>query len=81
MPLSAARPASTHDDGLQPGERPLHEDLARRRRDDSKSDTMLIEAAHILGDEISLLQRDPKLVGTVLPAGGRIPVPEAAPRR
>ena len=76
-----AGPASTHDDGLQPGERPLHEDLARRRRDDSKSDTMLIEAAHILGDEISLLQRDPKLVGTVLPAGGRIPVPEAAPRR
>ncbi|MHB8309927.1 MAG: carboxy terminal-processing peptidase, partial [Metallibacterium sp.] len=68
-----AHAASTRDDGLQPNERPLHADLARERKRDDKPDTMLIEAAHILGDEIYLLQRDPHLVATALPPGGHVP--------
>ncbi|WP_297922156.1 carboxy terminal-processing peptidase [Metallibacterium sp.] len=67
-----AHAASTRDDGLQPNERPLHVDLARERKRDIP-DTMLIEAAHILGDEIYLLQRDPHLVATALPPGGHVP--------
>jgi len=67
-----AHAASTRDDGLQPNERPLHADLARERKRDDKPDTMLIEAAHILGDEISLLQGNPKLAATALPAGGHV---------
>ncbi len=79
--VSPAESASTRDDGLQADGRSPAGGLEHRRRDESKSDTMLIEAAHILGDEINLLQRDPRLVDTVLPAGARIAaLPHGIPR-
>ena len=76
----AVPPQAGNDDGLQPGERPLRSDLARERQRERRPDTMLIEAAHILGDEIGLLQRDPKLAATALPPGFALP-PLAMPAR
>ncbi len=79
---SSATPAhaasSAADDGLQPGERPLHEDLKREKQRDEQPDTMLIEAAHVLGDELYLLQKNPALARSALPPGFVLPPLQAA---
>jgi carboxyl-terminal processing protease len=44
------------DDGLQAGERDLRVELAAEKARKSDKDVLLIEAAHILGDEVELLK-------------------------
>ncbi|MDE1897984.1 MAG: carboxy terminal-processing peptidase [Xanthomonadaceae bacterium] len=68
----AATAGTAADDGLQANERPLKNDLAREKARDVRRDTMLEEAAHILGDEVVMLKGDPRLAAIVLP-------PHAAP--
>ena len=72
---TGATPAGTStDDGLQANERPLKSELAREKARGVRRDAMLEEAAHILGDEVMMLQADPRLAAIALP-------PHAAPMR
>ncbi len=71
-PAGVAPAATAADDGLQANERPLKSDLAREKTRDVRRDTMLEEAAHILGDEVVMLKADPRLAAVALP-------PHAAP--
>ncbi len=57
------------DDGLQPNERDLREQLKREqeREDDDKPDALLREAVNVLVDAIELLRNDRKLASMVYP--------------
>ena len=73
-PATAASVASSHlaermqrDDGLQPGERSLESELEAEAKAKKAPDVQLQEAAHILADEISAIQSEPKLAAQVLP--------------
>ena len=57
------------DDGLQPDERSVRNDLKREQEAKEKRDVILDEAAHILADEIDLIRTDTKLAAQVLPRG------------
>jgi carboxyl-terminal processing protease len=62
------------DDGLQPDERSVANDLKREKEAKDKRDVVLDEAAHVLADEIGLIRTDTKLAATVLPHGVIVPV-------
>jgi carboxyl-terminal processing protease len=51
---SRSRSDLTKDDGLQAGERDLKVELAAEKALKNEKDVLLIEAAHILGDEVDL---------------------------
>jgi carboxyl-terminal processing protease len=51
---AAAKNNSDKDDGLQAGERDLRIELAAEKARKNDKDVLLIEAAHILGDEVDL---------------------------
>lgn len=55
------------DDGLQPDERSIQENLADEKARKAETDVVLNEAAHILADELNLLSADTKLAARVLP--------------
>ncbi len=55
------------DDGLSAGERDVVEDAAREKAAEERPDPLLREAAAILADATTLLQRDGQLAATVLP--------------
>lgn len=57
------------DDGLQPGERSLKTELKEEKEAKSAKDVYLDEAAHILADEVGLIQDNTKLAAEVLPYG------------
>ena len=63
----AALVAAHEDDGLQSNERNLDSDLAFEKARKNSKDVFLNEAAHILSDEVGLLQKDAKLAVSVLP--------------
>ncbi len=65
--------AASQDDGLQPDERGIETDIKREQAAKDKRDVVLDEAAHILGDEISLIRTDTKLASRVLPRGVVMP--------
>ena len=50
---------SVRDDGLQPGERSLANELAAQKARESAKDILLIEAVNILGDAARLLRAEP----------------------
>ena len=58
---------SIQDDGLQASERNLATDLAIEKARKNAKDVLLDEAAHILSDEIDLLNSNPTLAANVLP--------------
>ena len=51
---AAAKSNSDKDDGLQAGERDLRVELAAEKARKNDKDVLLVEAAHILGDEVDL---------------------------
>ncbi|NII09665.1 carboxy terminal-processing peptidase [Oleiagrimonas sp. C23AA] len=57
------------DDGLQPGERSLKQELKDEKEAKSAKDVYLDEAAHILADEVGLIKDNTKLAAEVLPYG------------
>jgi carboxyl-terminal processing protease len=70
---AGAAPATPRDDGLQPDERSIANDLKREQEAREKRDVVLDEAAHILADEIALIRTDTKLASRVLPYGAMAP--------
>ena len=66
--------AALRDDGLQPDERSIANDIKREESEKDKRDVILDEAAHILADEIGLIRTDTKLAAVVLPHGAAAPV-------
>ncbi|MGA9332688.1 MAG: carboxy terminal-processing peptidase [Rudaea sp.] len=68
----AAKPAANarahpEDDGLQADERSLKAELAAEKARKAEKDVVLDEAAHILADEVVLVDGDTKLAASVLP--------------
>jgi carboxyl-terminal processing protease len=59
------------DDGLNPGERSLKEELKDEKAAKAAPDPVLKETAHILFDAIGLIKADPKLAAEVEPYGGK----------
>lgn len=59
------------DDGLNPSERSLKEQLKQEKDAKNAKDVELEETAHILFDAGILMKADPKLATSVLPYGGR----------
>jgi carboxyl-terminal processing protease len=59
------------DDGLNPGERSLKEELKDEKAAKAAPDPVLKETAHILFDAIGLIKADPKLATEVEPYGGK----------
>lgn len=55
------------DDGLQSNERNLNTDLAREKARKDAKDVLLNESAHILTDEVDMLQNNASLAAIVLP--------------
>ncbi|HEU4856284.1 MAG TPA: carboxy terminal-processing peptidase [Rhodanobacteraceae bacterium] len=55
------------DDGLTPGERSVKASVAREKAAKQAKDIELDEAAHVMADEVVLLNKDPKLAHDVLP--------------
>ncbi len=64
---AALRKSARQDDGLLASERSLSVDLAEEKERKKAKDVLLIESAHILGDEIGLLKADSRLAAQVLP--------------
>jgi carboxyl-terminal processing protease len=54
------------DDGLQSNERKLDADLAMEKANKHSKDILLNEAVNILGDEVSLLNANPRLAAAIL---------------
>jgi carboxyl-terminal processing protease len=74
------------DDGLQPNERSLKSELQLEKEAKKAKDPFLDEAAHIVGDEVTMIKADPKLAAVVLPYQGKgmltgdpVPPPPANP--
>ncbi|MEO6688882.1 MAG: carboxy terminal-processing peptidase, partial [Dokdonella sp.] len=61
--------AAAQDDGLQPDERSVANDLKREKEEKNKRDVVLDEAAHVLADEVGIIRTDTKLAQVVLPHG------------
>lgn len=59
------------DDGLQPSEHSLQEQLQSEENAKESDDVELHEAAHILSDEADMISKHPHLGTTVLPYGGK----------
>lgn len=55
------------DDGLTPGERNVRKSVAREKAAKQAKDIELDEAAHIMADQVALLEKDPRLAHEVLP--------------
>ncbi|WHZ19880.1 MAG: tail-specific protease precursor [Rhodanobacteraceae bacterium] len=55
------------DDGLTPGERNVRASVAREKAAKQAKDIELDEAAHIMADQVALLEKEPKLAHEVLP--------------
>ena len=55
------------DDGLQANERNLASELAAEKAAKEAKDVLLIEAAHIMGDEVDLLRSDTKIASRLAP--------------
>lgn len=55
------------DDGLTPGERSVKASVAREKAAKQAKDIELDEAAHIMADQVVMLDKDPKLNHEVLP--------------
>ncbi|MEC5215505.1 carboxyl-terminal processing protease [Actimicrobium sp. GrIS 1.19] len=62
-PGGAAKAHAEPDDGLEPGERDLASELAARSKHKTEKDVLLNEAAHVVSDEVDLMQSGS--VGTV----------------
>jgi carboxyl-terminal processing protease len=78
-PAGAADDANNGDDGLNANERSLKTEIKAEADAKKAKDTPLDEAAHIVGDEVSLIKADPKVAAQVLPYGGRkIDAPQTA---
>jgi len=69
-----AKPAkpSAQDDGLQANERSLATELAAEKASKVAKDVFLIEAANILGDQLSLIQSSQRLAQQVLSGFSRL---------
>ncbi len=52
---------AARDDGLQAGERKLSVELAAEKARKNEKDVLLLEAVHILGDEVDVLNANPSL--------------------
>jgi carboxyl-terminal processing protease len=59
------------DDGLQPNERDLEDQLQDEQDAKNAHDVMLEEAAHIVADEVDLIDANHKLGAEVLPYAGK----------
>jgi carboxyl-terminal processing protease len=55
------------DDGLTAGERSVKKSVAREKAAEQAKDIELDETAHIMADEVTMLERDPRLAHEVLP--------------
>ncbi len=55
------------DDGLQANERNLTTELAAEKAAKDAKDVLLIEAAHIMGDEVDLLKSDTRMASRLAP--------------
>src|SRR6185437_1562416 len=55
------------DDGLQANERNLTTELAAEKAAKDAKDVLLIEAAHVMGDEVDLLKSDTRMASRMAP--------------
>jgi carboxyl-terminal processing protease len=62
------------DDGLTPNERSITDQVKQEKEADKATDVTLDEAAHIVADEVGLIQSNTKLAAQVLPYHGKKPV-------
>ena len=65
--LKAKSKLNRQDDGLQGSERSLAAELAEEKANKEAKDVFLIEAAHILSDEIELIKTNQKIASQVMP--------------
>nr|WP_313951948.1 carboxy terminal-processing peptidase [Accumulibacter sp.] len=65
--------ARSRDDGLQADERDLGNELAAEKARKNAKDILLEEAAHILGDQVGLLQRENRVAARHQPDSSMIP--------
>ena len=65
--LASGSLRSLRDDGLQAGERNLSNELAAEKLRKDAKDVVLIEAVHILGDEVGLLKAGARLAIRIKP--------------
>lgn len=64
---AAVKGVSRTDDGLQGDERSLSAELEAEKAAKNAKDVLLLEAVHIMADEVSLLKTDTRLASRVLP--------------
>jgi carboxyl-terminal processing protease len=64
---AAVKGVSRTDDGLQGDERSLTAELEAEKAAKNAKDVLLLEAVHILSDEVGLLKTDTRLASRVLP--------------
>ncbi|MBB3219630.1 carboxy terminal-processing peptidase [Pseudoduganella umbonata] len=64
---AAVKGVSRTDDGLQGDERSLAAELEAEKAAKNAKDVLLLEAVHIMADEVSLLKTDTRLASRVLP--------------
>ncbi|WP_338761158.1 carboxy terminal-processing peptidase [Massilia sp. METH4] len=64
---AAVKGASRTDDGLQGDERSLTAELEAEQAAKNAKDVLLLEAVHIMADEVGLLKTDTRLASRVLP--------------
>ncbi len=69
---AAKAPDAAQDDGLQADERSLTSDIAAEKARKVAKDVFLIEAAHVLADELGLIQSSTRLAQQVLSGFGRL---------
>lgn len=69
----AGKSGDLRDDGLQANERNLAKELAAEKEQKDAKDVFLIEAAHILSDELGVLKTDVKLAARVKPVSLLVP--------
>jgi carboxyl-terminal processing protease len=65
--VAAVKGALRTDDGLQADERGLAADIDAEKAAKAAKDVLLMEAVHILADEVGLLKTDTRLASRVLP--------------
>jgi carboxyl-terminal processing protease len=71
---AAAKNRPIRDDGLQAGERTLAEELAAEKAGKNAKDPLLDEAAHILGDEVGMLNAKTRFVARINAEASPAPV-------
>jgi carboxyl-terminal processing protease len=75
---AALKGSARQDDGLQADERNLASELAAEKAAKSAKDVFLVEAVHILSDEVGMLKTDTRMASRTMPYMPYMPAPKNA---